>query len=348
MIEDDMTSVRHFAGASLPAIPVFDLGIDGAPALVRLTGGQTAELMTVGRRQFTRGGILIADGLARRWLARSRNPYLADIAEIARAAGLRGAFALNLSYEWGCTTGVGPDPGGRGARMLRSLDWGMKGIGGHLVVARHESPAGAWLNVTWPGLVGVFTALAPGRFAAAINQTPLPRSVGFFAADWLAQRVRVWNSRALPPAHLLRRVFETCRSYAEACSMLSATPLCLPAFFTLAGMRPDEGCVIERTEDAAEIHDAPVVVANDWLSSRFGRGTARSSDNGGRRASLWASLATDEPLGWVVPPVANPYTRVVAEANAATGALTVQGWEPDGPVTQALTLQVPVRELVPA
>jgi hypothetical protein len=341
-----MASVRPFP--TLPVIPVLDLGSGGAPELVRRTGGQTAALMAIGRRQFTHGGIVIADGLARRWLARSRNPYLGDIAEIAKAAGLRGAFALNLSYEFACTSGVGPDPGGQGARMLRALDWGMEGLGGHLVVARHESPAGAWLNVTWPGLVGVFTAMAPGRFAAAINQTPLPRSVGLFAADWVAQRLRVWRSRALPPAHLLRRVFEECRSYAEARAMIMTTPLCVPAFFILAGTRPDEGCVIERTEDAAEVHEAPVVVANDWLSRRFGAGTARGYDNDGRRSSLWASLANEEPLGWVVPPVANPYTRVAAEANAATGALTVQGWEPDGPVTQALTLQVQARELVPA
>ena len=43
------------------------------------------------------------------------------------------------------------------------------------LVARHESPAGSWLNVTWPGFVGVLTGMAPGRFSIAYNQAPIRR-----------------------------------------------------------------------------------------------------------------------------------------------------------------------------
>jgi hypothetical protein len=330
----------------MPAIPVVDLGTGDLRELVRRLRPQMDDLVAVGRRQFTRGGIVFADGMARRWLVRAANPYLPQIDGVARELGMRGAYALNLSYEWACTTGVAPDPCGTGPRMLRVLDWAMEGLGRHLVVVRHESAAGPWLNVTWPGLAGVFTGLAPGRFAAAINQTPLRRSIGIFAADWLVQRARVWTSRALPPAHLLRQVFETCASYAEARQALSTVPICLPAFFTLSGVRPHEGCVIERTESDAEIHDAPVAVANDWISRRFAAGTPRGQDSAGRRATLEACLAGAEDLEWLVPPVANTYTRVVAMANAATGALTVQGWEADGPATRVLTLQDASREPV--
>ena len=35
--------------------------------------------------------------------------------------------------------------------------------------------AGEFFNVTWPGYVGVLTALAPDRFGASINQAPLRR-----------------------------------------------------------------------------------------------------------------------------------------------------------------------------
>jgi hypothetical protein len=42
-------------------------------------------------------------------------------------------------------------------------------------VAHRYGPAGEFFDVTWPGAVGTLTAVAPGRFAAAINQAPLFR-----------------------------------------------------------------------------------------------------------------------------------------------------------------------------
>ena len=48
--------------------------------------------------------------------------------------------------------------------------------------------------------------------------------------DWLNERVRVWRSRALPPAHLLRLVCDRCDTYEDARRVLSETLLCLPAF----------------------------------------------------------------------------------------------------------------------
>ena len=82
---------------------------------------------------------------------------------------------LNMSYEWCCSAGVGADPAGIGNRLLRTLDWPMPGLGRAVVVARQEGAAGRYYNVTWPGYVGVLTAMAPGRFSAAINQPPLRR-----------------------------------------------------------------------------------------------------------------------------------------------------------------------------
>jgi hypothetical protein len=328
------------AGADrrLPAIPVYDLGSADAVELVRRARPQARALIDLGRRQFTALGLAVADRQGRRWLWRNRNPYAGQIDAIAVELGRRGAHALNLSYEWACTSGVAPDPDGSGARLLRSLDWPFDGLGRHLVVARHDSPAGGWLNITWPGLVGVYTGVAHGRFAAAINQPPLRHHFGPLAADWVTERVLFWRSRAMPPAHLLRQVFETCTTFEEARRMLANTPICLPAIFTLSGTAPEEGCVIERTETAAETHRAPIAVANDWLSTGFGRGCARGYDSGTRRALMHQFLGTPEALGWVVPPIANSYTRLVAVMNAATGRLVLQGWEADGPATRVLRL----------
>jgi hypothetical protein len=324
--------------ALLPEIPVIDIGAGGPLELVRHCRPRAEALLAAARRQFTDPLVELADWRARGWLARAGNPYLEEIDAIAAELGRRGLHGLNLSYEWACTASLAAEGGGS-MILRRTLDWPANGLGRNLVVARRESPAGPWLDITWPGFVGVFTALAPGRFAAGINQAPLRRRTGLMVADWFLDRLRVGRSRALPPCHLLRRVFETCRSYAEARAVLTQTPLCLPALFILSGAATGQGCIIERIEERAAVVDAPAAVANDWLTPTFGRGTGRGYDSRGRQALLATCLYNrPDDLAWLVPPIANPYTRLAAVLDAAGGRLTCQGWERAGPVTQILRL----------
>jgi hypothetical protein len=42
----------------------------------------------------------------------------------------------------------------------------------------------------------------------------------------------------LPPAHLLRQVFEEAQSYAEAVERLCQTPVAVPVIYILAGVDP--------------------------------------------------------------------------------------------------------------
>ncbi len=315
---------------------MIDIGAAGPVELARRARPQAEALLAAARRQFTGALVALADRRARRWLSRAGNPYLPEIDTIAAELGRRGLHGLNLSYEWACTSGVSQSRDGRGMVLRRTLDWPFHGLGRNLVVARRDGPAGPWLDVTWPGFVGVFTAVAPGRFAAAINQAPLRRHTGLMPVDWLIDRIGVSRSAALPPCHLLREVFESCATYAEAKEALMRTPICLPALFILAGAGP-EGCVIERTEDRAAVVEAPVCVANDWLTRSFRRGTPRGFDSPGRQARLAAGVAgVADGMDWVVAPVANPYTRLAAVLDAASDSLAVQGWERDGPATQVL------------
>jgi hypothetical protein len=308
---------------------------------VRQARPQAEALLAVARRQFTAPLVVAADWRARRWLARAANPLLPEIDAIAAELGRPGAHGLNLSYEWACTAGVAVDADGR-AVLRRTLDWLGHGLGRNLVVARRDGPAGPWLDITWPGFVGVFTALAPGRFAAAINQAPLRRRTGLMPADWLIDRVKVGRSTDLPPCHLLRAVFETCRDYAEARNLLTTAPLCLPALFILAGNRPGEGCIIERTEDLAATVNAPAAIANDWLTPAFPRGTPRGYDSPTRQCLMAACQAERcDGLDWLQPPIANPYTRLAAVLDPAAGRLTLQGWERSGPATRILHLEAP-------
>ena len=321
-----------------PEIPLVDLG-ESSPVRLAETHRETAEALIHAGRRMLPGPILPAmDRMSRRWAKRSGNPHFDEMAALS-AQLPTGTWFMNLCFEWGCTTGVARAHDGPGMRMLRTLDWPFHGIGQYVVLARQESPAGVYFNITWPGFVGVVTAMAPGRFALAINQAPLVRR-GFMPlpADWVANRVRVFRSRHLPPVHLARRVMETCRSYDEAKDLLETAPISLPAFFTLAGVEPDDGCVIERTETRAWVHPAPSAVSNHWLTEGL-RGRPRGIESE-RRQRLMSGLARNPVPGfdWLIEPILNKETRLCVVANAASGSLMVQGWEADGAATQVFDL----------
>lgn len=326
------------APPSLPEIPVVALDASDMAELARRQQERCAALAGTAARIYPRWMLSFGDRRSRRWLARQANPYLAEIDRIAEAVGAPGVHLLNLSYEWACTTGASGDHGKQGMRMLRVLDWPMPGLGRNLVVARHPGPPGDWYNVTWPGFTGVLTGMAPGRFAAAFNQPPLRKRTPFRATDWVADRIGVSRSRALPPAHLLRRVFETCRSYDEAKRMLAETPICLPAFFVLAGTRDQEAAVIERLETRVCLHEAPAAVSNHWLGIELG-GMPRGGHSELRRELMVGWLERRRrAFDWLEPPILNGDTRVAVEANAATGELMVVGFEPEGQATRPLRI----------
>jgi hypothetical protein len=111
--------------------------------------------------------------------------------------------------------------------------------------------------------------------------------------------------------------------------------------YTLAGCKPGERCVIERTIDGFSTRTEDTGAANDWLvrakrwEGRIGanimftcsrdEAAVRSSE---RRDAL---SAWSGPFGgdftWVSPPVLNLYTRIATEMCAAQGILRVTGYE---------------------
>ncbi len=62
----------------------------------------------------------LADKVSRSWLERTKNPYLAEIDAMAKVLQTPGTYALNLSYEWGCTSGAFNRDGA--VTLLRVLD----------------------------------------------------------------------------------------------------------------------------------------------------------------------------------------------------------------------------------
>jgi hypothetical protein len=157
--------------------------------------------------------------------------------------------------------------------------------------------------------------------------------------------LRTWGIRSIPPDHLLREVFETCKTFGEARHRLETTPIARPAIFVLAGCRPGERCVIERTENDFKSRDGDTVAANNWLRSglpweprvaaeaTLTRTSSEAMENSRTRrehiAASSASFGVDE-FGWVSPPVLNSQTRIAVEMCPGTGVLRVIGYEQGG------------------
>lgn len=325
--------------AMLPDIPLVDLRGRALPHLADDYPDLVEAIFAAAHRRYTRGGIAVADAFSRAWLGRNETPYAGEVAEVARRIGRPGVHMLNLSFEWFCTSSVAADPAGNGVRLLRTLDWPLQSLGGTLVAAVMTGPAGNYVNITWPGFTGIVTAVARGRFAAAINQPPMLQTGFGTLADWLSARCSVWRRNALPPVHLLRLALERCATYEEARALLSRTPVALPVFYTLAGIAPDEGCVIERKPDSAIVRDGSVVAANHWVGFDHPGGRGRRSRD--RLAAMAEARNVAEPFGWLVPPILNQDTRVAFETNAATGEFRLQGYESDGPATSMLEGRAP-------
>ena len=333
-------------------IPLIDIREQGPYQLVLAHPERARDLIAGSRRTLGLLSDIVArlvlptgDRISRDWLSRTRNPYLAEIDRCAARLGVPGVYALNCCFEWGCTSTV--HAGAGGPTLARALDWIFPRLGENVVVAHQRGVIGDFYNVTWPGMSGVFQAMAPGRFAAAINQAPMRRHRRTFVGDWAVNRRQVFRTSALPPAHRLRDVCETARDYAEAVKRLAETPIALPAIFILAGTAPGEGCVIERTEDAHRIRplDGDRVCASNQFDTdldRLGHGwRARPIDSAGRVRDAWAmpAEAWADGFNWFRPPIANSHTRLAMTACAATGTLSVFGTRGVERVSEILTVE---------
>ena len=352
--------------APLPAIPVIDVRDGGPLQHVQQCAAEARALRDACLGFFPRAALPLIPALdlaARRWLAQSRSPYVREIAEIATALEFSGVWLLNASYQWGCTARAFEQDGE--CWLARTLDWPFSGLGRHVAVARMSGVGGDFYSVTWPGYVGVLTAMAPQRFAACVNQAPMWRRTShrwLRAFDFVANALKTWAaSDSMPPDQLLRQTFEQCENYRAARRMLELTPVSRPVIYTLAGAAPGECCVIERTETGFVTREENTSAANDWLPARpswEGRiGMRRfltstfadaAQASCARREALanWQGDLTGGGFDWVREPVLNPYTRLAVAACAARGILRTVGYDLGGtalpqPVTRVAELQAP-------
>jgi hypothetical protein len=333
--------------AVLPAIPLVDVRDGGPPRHALENPAKARALRDACLGSLPRAAHPLVpsfDRISQRWLARSRSPYVDEIAAIAGALDFSGVWLLNASMQWGCTSRASAHDGV--PWLLRTLDWPFHGLGHHTELAHMSGAAGDFISVTWPGYVGVLTALAPGRFAAALNQAPMWRRTEHAwlrPCDFALNAVRVWSGDGrMPPDQLLRQVFETCATYEAAREALEQTPLSRAVIYTLVGCAPHERCVIERNDDAFVTREDDTCAANDWVPCRPGWegriGTWRFLNcsfaeaarlSRARRDALaeWGGPVAGIGFDWVREPVLNPYTRLAVAMNPARGVLRAVGYD---------------------
>ncbi len=326
------------AAQPLVSIPVLDCSSNFPLETLDAHLDRAHHLIDLATKRVPRAALRQLDNVSKRWLEKWDNAHLTEINAVAKKLDRPGAYFFSINYEWGCTCRVAPSPDRTSARLIRVLDWKTAGLGRNVIAARVGGKSGPYVTLTWPGYTGVLTASAKGRFSGALNQAPMRSPVGVFYLDWAANRRRVWGMPHQMPAHLLRDVFETAKTYDDARMMLIETPISTPAIFSLAGVKPTDTVVIERTETEARIHDGSNVAANHWQSPGWS-GTARGSDSAGR-ARLMHAVATefDVTFPWLKPPMLNPNTRIVMVADASLGRLIAQGYEARSPATLPLEL----------
>lgn len=322
----------------LPEMPVCDVGADFPMEIAERVGERGYDLLTMATGHVSERSLRLMDWLSRRWLVRNGSRYLAEIEALAQRSRSPGIYYLNASYEWGCTTAARPSSDQSAALLQRTLDWDVNGIGRFVVAARIANPLGSWISLTWPAFTGVIQGVAPGRFAAAINQPTLARRVGVLTIDRLLAHHQLWRSRSIQPVHLLRRVFETAPDYEVARTMLQSTPVSTPAIFTLVGVKADQTVTIERHSNATSMME-DAYAANEWRDAESCFGHYPAFENDGRLAAIRAASAEWDPeLAWVRWPILNRETRLAMMAEPATGRLLVRGYEAGVPATQLLML----------
>jgi hypothetical protein len=183
--------------------------------------------------------------------------------------------------------------------------------------------------------------MAPGRFAIAINQAPMRQRTSAAWLLWLDYALNaataLLRKGRMPPEHLLRVAFDTCRDFDAVCGFLATARVARPAIFLVAGIKAGERALIEHYGDEAMVHRNDTVAANAWRSETPGWrprvcGEGTPAENNRRRVNAMTDhdVTSEAPLAWAKPPVVNAFTRTAVEMSVGQGRVVVAGWEGDG------------------
>ncbi|MBS0660392.1 MAG: hypothetical protein JSR82_19395 [Verrucomicrobia bacterium] len=234
----------------------------------------------------------VATGLATFTL--SNNDYVEDMEEWATYAigSLDETVFANFAYEIyhlgtsaGLCTSVGFHTTGLGMVHARNLDWSLPRMRTATMLLNCKSAAGPFKAVTVPGMVGVLSGVAAGRFSITVNSkedgSGIPNAGGWSAAL------------------LTRWILENCVSFDQALRTAKKAPAFAPFFLTLVGTQPGQAAVVEVGRDGhnrvvRSKQNAPVAVANHFPTDSY-QDPSRSEDRQ-RMAERRARASTAKTL----------------------------------------------------
>ena len=257
----------------------------------------------------------------------------AELLGVARLIGrpVGDVLLANLYYDamkvvlMGCTAVAMDGPGG--PIHARNLDWWteerMLAEFTQITEVAGTSLPGPFRLIGWPGFIGAFSGVAPGRFAISLNAVVSAEPA----------------SMAAPVTFLIRQVFETCPNYEAAVRTLRDTPIACDAILMVTGTRAGEMAVVERTPTRAVVrgaNDGVLVATNDYRvlddgfvavaieGNELHQTTCARYDRARGLAADASEVTVERALGWLKDPgVAMGITVQHMAMQASTGALEV-------------------------
>jgi hypothetical protein len=187
---------------------------------------------------------------------------LADVLDVPESEVVLANAAYDIASV-GCSTVAASTP--EGPLHARNLDWEFpRGLlKKHLVVARmRNGRCGDYALVTWPGMFGALTGVAPGRFSITVNFVTHEKDS---SKAGLAKRA---VSGYWPVTWAVRHAFDQAKTYKKAVKMLRDELLLAPVLLTVVGTNNSERVVIECSCDDYELResakDEPLIVTNHY------------------------------------------------------------------------------------
>jgi acid ceramidase len=193
-----------------------------------------------------------------------------DIAEGLRVPA-REVVLANAAYDIagvGCSTIVAATADG--PLHARNLDWTFPRnlLKKHLTVARmRNGPHGDYALVTWPGMFGALTGIAPGRFSITVNFVQHDEDSGLLQ---LAKRAIGGH---WPVAWVVRRALDEAKNFKAAVKMIQNEYVLSPVLITVVGTENDERVCIECGCDDYALRrpgaDGPLIVTNHYQTDEL-------------------------------------------------------------------------------
>jgi hypothetical protein len=158
-----------------------------------------------------------------------------------------------LKHTLGFCTSVAFHHRKLGMVHCRNVDWPVGLIRTSTAVLEYPSPVGPFKAVSVPGMVGVLSGVAQGRFSITVNSKK--------DSNHFVPNVKGWGALLLT-----RWILENCATWEEALTELLSAPAFVPFFVMLVGCVLGEAVVVEvNTSGKNRVYHAgasPLALAN--------------------------------------------------------------------------------------